>query len=279
VAVDQEGGRVQRFKDEFTRIPPMAVFGNLYDNNPTQALAQLHDVSALLASEIKACGVDFSFAPVADMNYGQSAVIGDRALHSTYDGVITLARAVIDGFGSVGCASVIKHFPGHGYVREDTHDTVATDNRDYESIEQSDLKPFAGLCTHAQAMMTAHVIYPEVDSVPASLSRIWLTDILREQLKYDGAIVSDDLSMSAVAQLAAPAELAAQALDAGSDIILVCNNQEAAVQVLDNLNFTPADSEKVRSEDRRIALLADLNAKAIDADALASTQQFLRTVA
>jgi len=233
----------------------------------------------LLAHEIKTCGVDFSFAPVADLNYGQSAVIGDRALHSTYDGVISLARAVIDGFSSAGCASVIKHFPGHGYVREDTHDAVATDNRDYGAIEQSDLKPFAGLCAQAQAMMTAHVIYSKVDSVPASLSRIWLTDILRGQLQYDGAIVSDDLSMSAVAQLAAPAELARQALDAGSDIILVCNNQDAAVQVLDNLNYARTDREKSRSEGRRIALLANQNANGVGADTLASAQEFLRTVA
>jgi len=193
--------------------------------------------------------------------------------------VIALARAVIDGFNSVGCASVIKHFPGHGYVREDTHDVVATDTRDFASIAESDLKPFAGLCAHAHAMMTAHVIYPEVDSVPASLSRIWLTDILRQQLGYDGAIVSDDLSMSAVAQLAGTAELAGQAIDAGSDIILVCNNQEAAVQVLDNLKYTPADAEKVQSEERRVALLADQKANGIDAQARLATQEFLRTVA
>ncbi|OED39626.1 beta-N-acetylhexosaminidase [Chromatiales bacterium (ex Bugula neritina AB1)] len=233
VAVDQEGGRVQRFREGFTRIPPMRCFGQLYDQNPQQALEAVKDVSRLLAWELRACDIDFSFAPVLDLDHNDIGAIGDRAFHHDVEVVSALARAAISGFREAGCASVVKHFPGHGSVSADTHLEFAYDRRSYDEIFEADMKPFRQLLTVATAVMPAHVIYPLCDPEPASLSRYWQTEILRETLGFNGPVISDDMSMAAVTGISPQAESAVKALRAGTDLVLVCNDRQAAMAAIE----------------------------------------------
>ena len=276
IAVDHEGGRVQRFKHDFTVIPPMRVYGERYNQDQTSALSALSDTAALLASELRECGVDFSFAPVVDIDHGKSDVIGDRAFHQSAEAVVDLAGAVIDGFASVGCANVIKHFPGHGSVAEDTHEQFAHDRRSREDIARSDQLPFAQLASRASAVMPAHVVYDEVDHLPASLSRVWLTEILRGQLGFDGAIISDDLSMAAVARLAPASETAQQALQAGSDMVLICNNRDSVEQTIDAIDIS---SYATVSAKRLLKLKAKTDVTGPDDSRLASTRKLIQSLA
>ncbi len=276
IAVDHEGGRVQRFRDEFTVIPAMRKFGQQYSVDRVAALKAIRDTAALMVFELAECDIDFTFAPVVDIDQGLSGVIGDRALHDTVDGVVDLAWALIEGFDSVGCASVLKHFPGHGSVVEDTHLDFAHDKRGHDAITLSDQLPFEKLCRSATAIMSSHVIYDAIDSLPASLSRVWLTDILRKKLGFGGAIISDDLSMAAVAGLGSASDSTQMALAAGSDLVLICNNRRAVEKTLDELGALPFEYGGVQ---RRLSLARQVRGNMPDANQLAATRQLLESMA
>ncbi len=238
IAVDQEGGRVQRFREGFTRIPPMRELGRIWDRHPHQAKILAHKTGYVLASELRACGVDFSFAPVLDVDYGQSGVIGDRAFHRDPQAIAEMAHGLMLGFKQAGMASVGKHFPGHGFIRADSHLEVPLDGRDFADIEMDDLVPFRQMIDFGLAgIMPAHVIYPKVDSLPAGFSRIWLKHILRRDMGFDGALFSDDLSMAGAAVAGGIVERAEAALGAGCDMALVCNDPAAAERLLDKLRW------------------------------------------
>ena len=238
IAVDHEGGRVQRFRDGFTAIPPMRTLGEQWDRDPADALAEATRLGHIMANELTSHGIDFSFTPVLDLDHGGSSVIGDRAFHREPRAAAALAAALITGMRAGGMASVGKHFPGHGFVRGDSHHEVPVDERSLAEIEADDLVPFAHLIdVGLDAVMPAHVIYPAVDTQPAGYSRRWLQDILREQLRFDGMIFSDDLGMAGAhgaGDMLARADLA---LAAGCDMVLVCNDSVAADLVLDR--WTP----------------------------------------
>ena len=233
IAVDHEGGRVQRFREGFTRIPPMREFGCIWDEHPQRARNLLHQAGWVIAAELRAGGVDFSFTPVLDLDYGASSVIGNRAFHSQPEAVSDLAHHLMLGLKQGGMAAVGKHFPGHGYVAADSHLEVPVDERTYTDIAMTDLIPFRRSVNFGlSAVMPAHVIYPSVDSKPAGFSRVWLKDILRNELHFDGMIFSDDLCMAGAATAGSILERAEAALDAGCDMVLVCNNPAAADELL-----------------------------------------------
>jgi beta-N-acetylhexosaminidase len=245
VAVDHEGGRVQRFLEGFTRLPPMRTVGRVHDRNAALAGNLAGAIGIVLAAELAAHGIDFSFAPVLDVDFGSSSVIGDRALHSDPRVVATLAEALVDGMARIGMAAVGKHFPGHGYVRADSHHEVPVDERDLAAIEASDLVPYRALIRRGLAgVMPAHVIYPQVDARPAGFSPVWLRDILRSRLGFDGVIFSDDLSMAGAAVAGGIVERGRAALEAGCDIVLVCNARAAAEQLLDELGPASLDASR-----------------------------------
>jgi beta-N-acetylhexosaminidase len=253
IAVDHEGGRVQRFVDGFTRLPPMRALGRIYDRDPALAENLAGAVGVVLASELAAHGVDFSFAPVLDIDFGSSSVIGDRAFHAEPAAVARLALALAGGLRRVGMGAVGKHFPGHGYVRADSHHEVPVDDRDLAAIEANDLAPYRTLIVAGLAgVMPAHVIYPRVDPNPAGFSRFWLQDVLRRRLGFDGIVFSDDLSMEGASVAGGIVERGRAALDAGCDMVLVCNAREAALRLLDGLG--PARLDAGRAERIRGAL-------------------------
>jgi beta-N-acetylhexosaminidase len=233
ICVDHEGGRVQRFRDGFTAIPAMRTLGEMWDRDVAQADVEAQRLGALLASELRAHGVDFSFTPVLDLDFGTSAVIGNRAFHVNPNAVAHLASALRRGLNAKGCAAVGKHFPGHGFVAADSHNDLPVDERSLEAMIADDLIPFAVLAKDGlEAVMPAHVIYPAVDTVAAGFSRVWLQDILRGRLAFDGLIFSDDLEMAgahAAGDIVARAEAAARA---GCDMVLVCNDHAATGELL-----------------------------------------------
>ena len=236
IGVDHEGGRVQRFREGFTRLPPMRSFGEIWNAHPQRARALARETGYVLASELRAHGVDFSFAPVLDLDYGASSVIGDRAFHGNPHAVFELGQAVMLGMKDAGMAACGKHFPGHGFVVADSHVAIPVDERSLAAIAVADLVPFrlmieAGLA----AIMPAHVVYPQVDERPAGFSRIWLQQLLRRQLGFDGTIFSDDLCMAGAAVAGGVVERVAAALDAGCDMALVCNRPDLADEVLARL--------------------------------------------
>jgi beta-N-acetylhexosaminidase len=234
IGVDQEGGRVQRFRDGFTRLPPAGRFAGLYRRNPQQARFICQSVAWLLAAELRSVGVDFSFAPVLDLDRGMNAVVGDRALGTQAQEVSDLGLAWLEGVRQAGMPAVGKHFPGHGGVTADSHLELPVDPRTYADLELEDLVPFERLIAHAlEAIMPAHVCYPQIDDQPAGFSDVWLRDILRGRLEFQGVIFSDDLNMAAAAAGGGPIERARAASNAGCDMILVCNNRPAALEVLE----------------------------------------------
>lgn len=238
IGVDHEGGRVQRFREGFSRLPAMGLLGEKYQQNPAEALQLAEHVGWLLATELLAVGVDFSFAPVVDLDYGDSRVIGDRAFDADPIVVGKLAGQVMQGMRSAGMASVAKHFPGHGYIQADTHLEVAVDDRDFDAIAQQDLQPFLHLIENGvDAVMPAHVRYPKVDELPAGFSSVWLQKVLREQCHFEGAIVSDDMSMHAATEFGDAITRVTHALQAGCDLVLVCNDPISADEVLAKLSY------------------------------------------
>ncbi len=231
IAVDHEGGRVQRFHDGFSRIPAAAVYARTVSNDLEKGRQLAEDAGWLMAVELRACGIDFSFAPVLDLAHGLSGVIGDRAFHSKPTTVATLAYAFMHGMNKAGMQAVGKHFPGHGGVVEDSHVAMPVDHRELDELLGSDIVPFESMIENKlAAIMPAHVIYDKVDSKPAGYSTFWIENILRQRFGFQGVIFSDDLSMEAAGIAGGFGERADAALKAGCDMALVCNHLEGAIE-------------------------------------------------
>lgn len=227
ICVDHEGGRVQRFREGYTRLPPMRRIGALWDVHRAQGVQAAHAAGLVMAVELRRSGVDLSFAPVLDLDYGASTIIGDRAFHSDPDVIIELAGALLEGLAAGGMGSVGKHFPGHGFIAADSHLELPVDGRTFEVIEAADLRPFKALASRLCGVMPAHVLYPAVDPRPAGFSRRWLRDVLRGACGFDGAIFSDDLGMAGAAGEGSLGVRALAAFDAGCDLVLACTPLDA----------------------------------------------------
>lgn len=278
VCVDHEGGRVQRFRtDGFTHLPPMRAFGELWTKDAMAATNAATAAGYVLASELRACGVDFSFTPVLDLDWGESSVIGDRAFHRDARVAALLAKSLMQGLLQAGMASCGKHFPGHGYVKADSHVDIPVDKRSLKAILADDAAPYRWLSSSLASVMPAHVIYPKVDTRPAGFSSRWLGEILRGQLGFQGAIFSDDLSMAGARQIEGRevsfTEGAVAALNAGCDMVLLCNEsaREGGAGIDTLLQGLQAAREagqwraSERSEQRRLALLPASGAASWDA--------------
>jgi len=238
ISVDHEGGRVQRFREGFTKIPPMREFGKIWDTNPKKARELASEAGWILAAELRAHGVDFSFTPVLDMDYGDSLVIGDRAFHKDAQVINELAFILMQGLKKGGMAAVGKHFPGHGFVVADSHVSIPIDERDFDQIAQNDMQPFRQMIDEGlAAIMPAHVIYPKVDDKPAGFSTKWLQKVLRERLGFNGVIFSDDLSMEGATVGGDVTSRSLAALNAGCDMILLCNRPDLADELLSTLTW------------------------------------------
>lgn len=235
IAIDHEGGRVQRCREGFTHVPPMRRLGELWDSDPAGARQAAADIGYLLAAELRACGVDLSFTPVLDLDWGPSGVIGDRAFHKDPLAVSELAGALIDGLSAAGMACCGKHFPGHGWVAADSHLAIPVDERSLADMAP-DLEPYRRL--RLDGVMPAHVIYPRVDSRPAGFSTVWL-EKLRTEFEFDGVVFSDDLSMEGASFAGDMVQRVEAAWAAGCDMLLICNAPEAVVQVLANWRPAP----------------------------------------
>ena len=247
IAVDHEGGRVQRFREGFTRIPPMRELGIIWDHDRRKAAELARSLGFVLAAELRVHGVDLSFTPVLDVDYGNSGVIGNRAFHTRPDAIAELATALMHGLRDGGMAAVGKHFPGHGHVRADSHHEVPMDERPLADIVAEDLVPFRRLIDAGLGgIMPAHVIYPQVDAAPAGFSEKWLKDMLRGELGFDGIIFSDDLSMEGASVAGGVVARAHAALRAGCDMVLVCNNPQSADELLTGLDYTMPATGLVR---------------------------------
>lgn len=273
ICVDHEGGRVQRFKtDGFTHLPPMRVLGEMWQKKagPMDASNAATACGYVLGAELRACGVDMSFTPVLDLDYGESSVIGDRAFARNPQIVSALAKSLMHGLLLSGMANCGKHFPGHGFVAADSHIDIPVDKRSLKAILTDDAAPYRWLNTAMTSVMPAHVIYPKVDKRPAGFSSKWLNDILRAKMGFGGAIFSDDLSMAGARQIdgkeVSYTEAAVAALTAGCDMVLLCNQSvassegggkavdeliEGLAQAVVQVNWEPNE----RSEERRQALL------------------------
>jgi len=260
IAVDHEGGRVQRFRtDGFTRLPAMRKLGELWRRDQMAAAKAATAVGYVLAAELRACGVDLSFTPVLDLDYGESGVIGDRAFDRDPRVVAFLAKSLNHGLLLTGMANCGKHFPGHGFVKADSHTEVPVDTRDLAEIMHEDAAPYGWLGMSLSAVMPAHVIYPKVDSHPAGFSRKWL-NILRNDLGFDGVIFSDDLSMEGASVAGSVVDGAQLALAAGCDMVLVCNSPDKADQLLAGLN-PRKDAAAARSVERIRSMMPRMPAK------------------
>lgn len=267
ICVDHEGGRVQRFRtDGFTALPPMRVLGEAWMHDALTATDAATAAGFVLGAELRACGVDLSFTPVLDLDFGASSVIGDRAFHRDARVVSLLAKSLMHGLLRAGMANCGKHFPGHGFVKADSHHEIPLDKRSLKAILSDDARPYEWLSTSLTSVMPAHVVYTRVDDRPAGFSERWLKDILRGQLGFTGAVFSDDLSMAGARQLRgrelAYAEAAALALGAGCDLVLLCNQSldggRAVDDLLDGLATAAAQRQWLPdpdSEARRLALL------------------------
>ena len=247
IAVDHEGGRIQRFREGFTRLPAAELIGKDYDRNDRHGLELAEHCGWLMAIELRSVGVDFSFAPVLDIHKGISSVIGDRSFHRNPEVIADLGKAFMHGMRRAGMAAVGKHFPGHGSVTEDSHLTIPVDKRRFEDIQLEDLVVYERLI-HAglPAIMPAHVIYPAVDDKPAGFSSVWLKDVLRQQLQFQGTIFSDDINMAGAEFAGDYIERTHSALTAGCDMVLVCNNRDAVETILENYKYSPNPVSQAR---------------------------------
>ena len=256
VCVDHEGGRVQRFREGFTAITPMRILGRLWDRDRQAAREAAHAAAYVIGAELGACGIDFSFAPVLDLDYGGSSVIGDRALHFDPIAVGALGAALVKGFAAAGMAAVGKHFPGHGFAEADSHVALPLDKRPFNEIVRKDIIPYrvaieAGLA----AVMPAHVVYSQADPEPAGYSKFWLREVLRGKLGFDGLIFSDDLSMEGASTVGGVPERARAAMGAGCDMVLLCNDPVGLDVLLKNLGGVslekPARLDRMRKQGGR----------------------------
>jgi beta-N-acetylhexosaminidase len=288
ICVDHEGGRVQRFKtDGFTHLPTMRTLGDLWMKDAMKATNAATACGYILASELRACGVDFSFTPVLDLDFGESSVIGDRSFHRDPRVAALLAKSLMHGLLQSGMANCGKHFPGHGFVKADSHTDIPLDKRSLKAILTVDAAPYNWLSSSLTSVMPAHVIYPKVDSRPAGFSSKWLGDILRGQCGFAGAIFSDDLSMQAARLIddkrVSYTEAAVTALNAGCDMVLLCNQSvdggEAVDELIDGIvqavvkeQWLPCEA----SDLRRLALLPATPAP--DWDALMVQPQYMQAL-
>jgi beta-N-acetylhexosaminidase len=280
IVVDHEGGRVQRFKtDGFTVLPPMRSLGELWMRDALAAQNAATACGYVLAAELRACGVDLSFAPVLDLDYGESSVIGDRAFHRDARVVTVLAKAVAYGMQIAGMAHCGKHFPGHGYVRADSHHEIPVDDRELDTILADDAAPYAWMSASLAAVMPAHVIYPKVDKQPAGFSRKWLQQILRKRMCFTGTIFSDDLGMAGAIVVgkkdSTVVDAALAALDAGCDVVPICWAPEKADQLLDGLSAAQQSGRWQPSSDSaaRIARMLP-QGEALDWDVLQADERY-----
>lgn len=256
ICVDHEGGRVQRFKEGFTLIPPMRQLGKLWDRDRERGREAATAIGYVIASELGAHGLDFSFTPVLDLDYGGSSVIGDRALHFDPTAVGALGACLVRGLAQGGLSAVAKHFPGHGYAVADSHVAAPRDERQFKEILRKDMLPYRSVIeAGVAAVMPAHVVYPQIDPEPAGYSKQWLQEILRGQLKFDGLIFSDDLSMEGAAVAGGPPERAKAALAAGCDMVLLCNDPKGLEELLGSLEGVslqkPERLDKMRKQGGR----------------------------
>ncbi|HEY2634821.1 MAG TPA: beta-N-acetylhexosaminidase [Steroidobacteraceae bacterium] len=232
IAVDHEGGRVQRFREGFTRLPAARLLGRRFDEDRRDALALAHSVGWQLAGELRAVGVDFSFAPCVDLDYGVSEIIGDRAFHSDPDTVAALAVATMSGMREAGMAAIAKHFPGHGAVVADSHVALPVDRREFADLE-ADIRPYRPLIdNNIPGIMAAHVVFPAVDALPASLSKRWIGGVLREEMGFHGCVFADDLTMAGAAAFGDVMARAELSLAAGCDVLPICNDRHSVELVL-----------------------------------------------
>ncbi|MGD9944301.1 MAG: beta-N-acetylhexosaminidase [Burkholderiaceae bacterium] len=246
ICVDHEGGRVQRFQRGFTRIPPMRELGRLWDSDVLAACRRATEIGRTIGRELRAVGIDLSFTPVLDLDWGNSGVIGDRAFHADPRVVAMLARCLNHGLLLAGMANCGKHFPGHGFAQADSHVALPTDDRDMETILANDVAPYDWLGETLLSVMPAHVVYPKVDAQPAGFSRRWLQDVLRGKLGFQGLVFSDDLTMEGAAVAGDIVARADAALAAGCDMVLVCNRPDLADQLLGALRWTPGPQFETR---------------------------------
>jgi beta-N-acetylhexosaminidase len=235
IGVDHEGGRVQRFRTGYSAIPPMRALGRIWDADHQRGLEAAQAAGLLIALELAGSGVDFTFAPVLDLDFGRSGVIGDRSFHGDPEAVSQLAAALIAGLACGGLTAVGKHFPGHGYAIEDSHVAIPSDPRSLDEIRASDMVPYGRLAPLLGGVMPAHVTYPAADPNPAGFSPFWLQRMLRGELQFDGAIFSDDLSMEGASVVGGIVARARAALGAGCDVAVVCNRPASADELLAGL--------------------------------------------
>ena len=249
IAVDQEGGRVQRFRDDFSPLPAMQKLGDLTARDREAGLALCRDSGWLMASEVIACGLDISFAPVLDVDRDTSSIIGDRAFSDQPQRVIDTAAAFIEGMNEAGMAATGKHFPGHGGIFADSHLEAPLDQRDWQQLWEHDLRPFVALCPVLGGIMPAHITFPAIDPDSVGFSNFWLLEILRDKLGFNGVIFSDDLTMKGADVAGGYQRKAELALQAGCDMILVCNDRSGALEVLDYMT-----AEKISGSERIAAM-------------------------
>lgn len=262
ISIDHEGGRVQRAKqDGFTHLPAMRKLGELWSAKNTSkhaaqsaalAMAAATACGYVLGTELRACGVDFSFTPVLDLDFGRSGVIGDRSFSRDPQIVFALAKSLNDGLRMAGMANCGKHFPGHGWAEADSHVAIPVDERSLQDILNDDAKPYEWLDLSLAAVMPAHVIYPQVDSMPAGFSKIWLHSVLRQELGFEGVIFSDDLSMEGASVAGSVVKGAELALEAGCDAVLICNRPDLADQLLKDLRVSKAKQSESISRLNRL---------------------------
>ena len=271
IGVDHEGGRVQRFREGFTRLPALGKIYQQSEDEPS-ALQASFNHAWLMASELRAMGIDFSFAPVLDLDYGVSEVIGDRAFHTDPAIVCKMAEAYIRGMHQAGMAATAKHFPGHGAVTADSHKEIPVDTRDFASLDAADIQPFEAMIPKGlDAVMPAHVIYSSIDQNPAGFSAVWLQRILRGMLKFEGVIFSDDLDMEGASFAGNYAQRAEAAVKAGCDMVLVCNNRQGVMEVLDKASIDLNSESALRSQ-RRLERM--LGREYMNRSALLDTQRW-----